>query len=100
LAVRAATADTKVFQGQREWRRLRRRERRWRARRQGPRPGKELVILAAKQKKSDISMESVNFNVFNGVVKFFKPWKITTKFGLTDLPIYFLYREGNDGREN
>jgi hypothetical protein len=66
----------------------------------GAAAGERTSHFSSETEKSDISMESVNFNVFNGVVKFFKPWKITTKFGLTDLPIYFLYREGNDGREN
>jgi hypothetical protein len=51
----------------------------------------------SETQKVPFRYESINLNVFNCVVK---SLKITTKSGLTDLSISFLYREGNDGKEN
>ncbi len=75
------------------------------ARRQGPRSAaaaaeaageRTIVMRSSETKKVIFRYESINLNVFNCAVK---SLKITTKSGLTDLSISFLYREGNDGKE-
>jgi hypothetical protein len=69
------------------WRGGRGRAPRPRPRRQ---PGKELIMRSSETKKVIFRYESINLNVFNCVVK---SLKITTKSGLTDLSIPFLYRK-------
>ncbi len=95
-SVRLPTETASVYQQrQREWRRLRRCERRRRARRQRPRPRRRLwkeLIMCSSETKSDISLGSVNLTFFfNCAVKSLKSLKITTKSGLTDPSISFLY---------